>query len=50
MLVAEGLPKLEIGERLVISNATVKTHIDRIFMKTGARDRGRQSAAPTSTG
>ena len=24
---------------LVISNATVKTHINRLLMKTGARDR-----------
>ena len=24
---------------LVVSNATVKTHVNRIFSKTGARDR-----------
>ena len=28
-----------IGKRLYLSNATVKTHINRIFAKTGARDR-----------
>jgi DNA-binding NarL/FixJ family response regulator len=29
----------EIAQRLFLSNATVKTHINRIFAKTGARDR-----------
>ena len=38
-LVAEGLSNGEIARRLVISNATVKTHINHIFQKTGARDR-----------
>jgi DNA-binding NarL/FixJ family response regulator len=27
------------ARRLFVSNATVKTHINRIFAKTGARDR-----------
>lgn len=38
-LVAAGLSNSEIGDKLVLSNATVKTHINRIFYKTGARDR-----------
>jgi DNA-binding NarL/FixJ family response regulator len=38
-LIADGLSNTEIAQRLVISNATVKTHVNRIFMKTGARDR-----------
>jgi DNA-binding NarL/FixJ family response regulator len=38
-LVAAGLSNREIGDKLVLSNATVKTHINRIFYKTGARDR-----------
>lgn len=38
-LIAAGLSNSEIADKLVLSNATVKTHINRIFYKTGARDR-----------
>jgi DNA-binding NarL/FixJ family response regulator len=38
-LLAAGLSNTEIAQRLFLSNATVKTHINRIFAKTGARDR-----------
>ena len=38
-LIAAGLSNAEIADELVLSNATVKTHINRIFYKTGARDR-----------
>jgi DNA-binding NarL/FixJ family response regulator len=38
-LIAAGLSNREIADALVLSNATVKTHINRIFYKTGARDR-----------
>ena len=38
-LIAAGLSNNEIADTLVLSNATVKTHINRIFYKTGARDR-----------
>jgi DNA-binding NarL/FixJ family response regulator len=38
-LIAAGLSNHEIAESLVVSQATVKTHINRIFFKTGARDR-----------
>ena len=38
-LIAAGLSNGEIADKLVLSNATVKTHINRIFYKTGARDR-----------
>jgi DNA-binding NarL/FixJ family response regulator len=38
-LIARGLTNPEIAERLFLSNHTVKTHINRIFAKTGSRDR-----------
>jgi DNA-binding NarL/FixJ family response regulator len=38
-LIAQGLTNAEIAERLYLSNHTVKTHINRIFGKTGSRDR-----------
>jgi DNA-binding NarL/FixJ family response regulator len=38
-LMARGLTNPEIAERLFLSNHTVKTHINRIFAKTGSRDR-----------
>ncbi|MEV1176554.1 response regulator transcription factor, partial [Nonomuraea sp. NPDC049784] len=38
-LVAAGLSNREIVQRLRVSEATVKTHINRIFAKIGARDR-----------
>ena len=38
-LVAKGLSNAEIGSRLYISTATVKTHVARILTKLDARDR-----------
>jgi len=38
-LIARGLTNTEIAERLFLSSHTVKTHINRIFGKTGSRDR-----------
>ena len=38
-LLASGLSNAEIAQRLYLSHATVKTHINRIFAKTGVRDR-----------
>lgn len=38
-LIAQGRSNAEIGQELFVSEATVKTHINHIFSKLGARDR-----------
>jgi DNA-binding NarL/FixJ family response regulator len=38
-LIAAGLTNTEIAERLVVSGATVKSHVNHIFAKAGVRDR-----------
>jgi DNA-binding NarL/FixJ family response regulator len=38
-LLAEGLSNAEIGERLFLSEATVKTHVGRVLTKLDCRDR-----------
>jgi DNA-binding NarL/FixJ family response regulator len=38
-LIAQGFTNPEISARLFLSSHTVKTHISRIFAKTGSRDR-----------
>jgi DNA-binding NarL/FixJ family response regulator len=43
-LIGEGLSNGEIAAQLYLSEATVKTHVNRIFAKTGSRDRAQAVA------
>jgi DNA-binding NarL/FixJ family response regulator len=49
-LVARGLSNEEIGQRLVMSPATAKTHVSRTMLKLGARDRAQLVVFAYQTG
>ncbi|MEP9383487.1 response regulator transcription factor [Nocardioides sp. KR10-350] len=48
--VGQGLSNLQIAEALHLSEATVKTHVTRVFTKLGLRDRAQAVVAAYETG
>jgi DNA-binding NarL/FixJ family response regulator len=50
ILMAHGLTNADIRDRLFLSEATVKTHVARVLMKTGAHDRTRAVVLAYQTG
>jgi DNA-binding NarL/FixJ family response regulator len=49
-LMGRGLANQEIAERLFLSMATVKTHVNRVFSKLGLRDRAQAVVLAYETG